>query len=386
MPTPAFVPQPSTPPTTIRYHGPLDPYHYTVDNRPLSDIEANLITYGTGGIDSARRAGLITQYARNRTLQDELGITSAGYFEGLTPLFSGGQLGIAPGSLYIQDSVFTGSSIATIKQAILPAQVNTAISAPGTAGMSVDYLVQVQFVYLAGSASTIPYYDHTNTYLPSSTLVGQLNVNVKFGAAAATGTQVTPTADAGWLPLYAVTWTNGDAAPVVRLATGAPTTKKLKKNVEYFSSSDASPGSIAVGITGPVFPRFYDGQTRTMGTMLSCGEPTLSPYLPIRLRIVFRSNAAGNTVQFTLGYLSVRLNEAASGTTSINESVSAHSTANAVTAVTTTVAIIDPAQFAGFVSGIWSVNVEALLLSLSRAGASDSNTGDVDIIKVELVQ
>lgn len=369
----------------------MDPYHYTVDNRPLTDIEANLVNYGTQGIDSARRAQLIHEIGLYRFLQDNLKIDASGYFLGLGATYSGGTLGINPGSLFIQDAVYTGSTINTIKQAVLSSQSTFAISAPGGAGTSVNYLVQVRFNYLTASvAAPVPYFDQTNTFLPSSVLVGSLSVGIKTGAAAATGTQATPTADAGYLPLYVVTFTNGEAAPTITMATGAPTTKKLRKTIEYFTTLDqgtASPLSGSIGISGTSFPYFNNNTTHTIAGSISATENDICPYLPIRFRVTYASNSNVGTIDMAYAYLCVRPNEGFIGFTTTNvESAPSHGTIFAFSSHLTTAASIPTSAFAGFTGGTFGVNSESILFSITRQGTADAHTGDVHVIKVELIQ
>ena len=57
--TVAYAPQDDTTFTAIRYYTQFDPYFYTVDNRPLQDVETNLKAIRSGGAEAARRAVLI---------------------------------------------------------------------------------------------------------------------------------------------------------------------------------------------------------------------------------------------------------------------------------------------------------------------------------------
>lgn len=390
MPTPAFVPQPATLPTAVRYYTALDPYHYTVDNRPMTDLETNILAFGTQGIDSARRANLIHELATARRNQDVLDVPSNGYVEGLKVSYSGGSLGIQPGSLFVLDSVYSGSSLTMVKQAILVATSGFAMTAPGGVGTSVDFLIQVRFKYLATSiSSNIPYFDSASSFIPSGVLVGELEVSSKSGTAAASGTQVTPTADAGWLPLYAITFINGTTNPIsVRMATGAPSVRKMHAYVPYIGSSFSNPPTSNF-INGVTVPQFRDGETNSIGFGVGLRDKNPSPYLPIRLKLTYRSDAASGNIDWE-GYISA-LNVGGLASDVLNYAVESLP-ANPVIARTssnvngTTSIVLTPEFFGTFISNVWSVNAEGLLINLRRLGATDSHTGNVDLLQVELIQ
>lgn len=94
--------------------------------------------------------------------------------------------------------------------------------APGTAGYSINYLVQVAYQDSDTNNVVLPYFNSAN---PSQPLSGQNNsgtaqaterdgiiaINAKAGAAAPTGTQTTPAPDVGYTGLYVVTVANGAA-------------------------------------------------------------------------------------------------------------------------------------------------------------------------------
>jgi hypothetical protein len=136
---------------------------------------------------------------------------------------------VGPGSIYIYgaiDATSYGSLIAdpnnVVKQGILAATVQLAITPPATAGFSQIYLVQVSYTDTDGGSTVLPYYNSVNPSVPFSgpsnnglpqytMRFAQLNVSLKQGIAAATGSQVTPTPDSGFTGLYAITVANGQA-------------------------------------------------------------------------------------------------------------------------------------------------------------------------------
>jgi hypothetical protein len=88
--------------------------------------------------------------------------------------------------------------------------------APTTSGQSINYLVEVAYQDVDSSPVVLPYYNASN---PSQAYSGPANsgvaqntsrkgaaiIQVKAGASAATGSQVTPAPDAGYVGLYVVT-------------------------------------------------------------------------------------------------------------------------------------------------------------------------------------
>lgn len=128
-------------------------------------------------------------------------------------------------------------STSILKQGILTGPGTTlACPAPITAGQSINYLVEGQYQELDLNPATLSYWNAANPQQPFSGAgnlgvaqptirAGQFVVQVKAGVAAATGSQVTPTVDAGFIPLYVVTSTNGATtltAGNISVAAGAP--------------------------------------------------------------------------------------------------------------------------------------------------------------------
>jgi len=150
---------------------------------------------------------------------------------------------IAAGQIYQMAAVDTTgySTLGTdshqvLKQGILPDPATLSVPAPGTSGKSINYLVQVQFQEVDTGAAVLPFYNASNPAIAysgpgglgaASTTIrsGQCVVQVKAGAAAATGSQVTPTPDAGWVAAYSVQVDYGmSAVPAgnISVASGAP--------------------------------------------------------------------------------------------------------------------------------------------------------------------
>ena len=132
-----------------------------------------------------------------------------------------------PGSIYSLEEVDAtayGSLAADttdqiMKQGIYPGGVFT-LSAPTGSGQSVVYLIQAEYQDVDGGSEVLPYYNASNPSVPFSgpgnegtpnytIRQGLCTVAVKTGTPAATGSQVAPTPDAGYVGLWAITVANG---------------------------------------------------------------------------------------------------------------------------------------------------------------------------------
>ena len=107
-----------------------------------------------------------------------------------------------------------------VKQGLSLDTINFALTAPPTTGQSVVYLIEAAYQDVDTDSVTLPYYNASNpnqSYSgPSNsgtaqytTRKGKCLLQVKTGTAATTGSQATPTPDAGFTALYAVTVANG---------------------------------------------------------------------------------------------------------------------------------------------------------------------------------
>jgi hypothetical protein len=101
-------------------------------------------------------------------------------------------------------------------------EASTAITlpAPGTAGQSINYLIEATFSESDAAPVVLPYYDSANPAIvlwgPSglgttvnTQRIQRVSLNLKAGTAATTGTQTTPATDTGYVPLFVVPVANG---------------------------------------------------------------------------------------------------------------------------------------------------------------------------------
>lgn len=130
---------------------------------------------------------------------------------------------VQPGEIYslqnIDGTPYSSLSADTahqiVKQGILLDPVTLSTPAPGSAGQSINYLIQASFSEVDGGATVLPYYNSSN---PAQAYSGPSNsgstsytkrqgtvlLSAKAGVAATTGSQVTPSPDAGYVGLAVV--------------------------------------------------------------------------------------------------------------------------------------------------------------------------------------
>ena len=131
---------------------------------------------------------------------------------------------ISPGEIYqlgtLDANAYSSLGIDShqvLKQGILMDSATlTGFAAPATVGQSINYLIQAQYADSDGQSALLPYFNSAN---PNQVYWGQnnsgvqqptarqgvVNLQVKAGVSAATGSQTTPAADAGFVGLWVVT-------------------------------------------------------------------------------------------------------------------------------------------------------------------------------------
>jgi hypothetical protein len=141
---------------------------------------------------------------------------------------------------------------AVLKQGLLRDPVTLSLSAPATAGTSVNYLIEAMFQEVDTTPSVLQFFNSQN---PATPLAGpngtgltlptvracQCLVQAKPGTAAATGTQTTPPADAGWVPLYVITVGFGQTAVTSANIALAPNAAFLTQTLPQLIAANATP-------------------------------------------------------------------------------------------------------------------------------------------------
>ena len=112
-----------------------------------------------------------------------------------------------------------------VRMGINVAGISFALLAPTISGQSINYLVEASFLEIDGDPVILPYYNAANPAQPYSgpgnsgaaqnTIRQQsVQLQLKPGAPAPSGSQITPSVDAGWAGLYVVTVAYGQSTIV----------------------------------------------------------------------------------------------------------------------------------------------------------------------------
>lgn len=387
MSTPDFLPQNDTNYSQVRFYTALDPYFYTVDNRPLQDLEANIKAARTGGGDSARRAAAILGLNLATVMNDLYSAPNRSLVMTGLDVFkpSSNVARIGPGAVYDSRTITTTNTDKTYKQAMVTETTNFNVPAPVTAGTSIVYTVVGDFVELVDanlSTSRIPYVDATNVYLSSTLIHAELRLRLVSGVASTTGTEVPAVISTG-IPLYNLTVANGSTDFKVALHASAPWCKGMNMNVQMPKA--ISGGAVIEYLSDTPTYKMPSGVLSTLVLPATLKGHTVSPYKPIKLKIEFSASVAGGTFPSVIRYKAFGVNElVAAASSGPVEAIPVTSSVGSVATYTTTFGV-PVTEFAGFVNGQWVINKEVLTMIFDR-NATVGNTGNMNILSITLVQ
>ena len=144
------------------------------------------------------------------------------------------QLGVVDGLAY--GSLAADAADPLVKMGINLAPTSLTLTAPTTSGQSINYLIQAALQESDSDPVVLPYYNAANPSQPYSgptnsgvaqntRRIQRVQLGVKPGVPATTGTQTTPPVDNGWVGLYVITVSYGQttiAAGSIMQLTTAP--------------------------------------------------------------------------------------------------------------------------------------------------------------------
>lgn len=135
---------------------------------------------------------------------------------------------VGPGSIIAYEplestpygSLPADTSDAIVKQGINIGSTSFTLAAPSSAGQTINYLIEATLAETDGSPVVLPYYNSANPSQPYSgpnnsgtpqntQRTQTVSLELKAGAPATTGTQVTPAVDIGYVGLYVISVSNG---------------------------------------------------------------------------------------------------------------------------------------------------------------------------------
>jgi len=204
--------------TAVRLYTELDPYYYTIDNRPLQDLSANSGSLANAA-DAGRR-GLLIEALKSASVHAGMFGTGQSVLGLRASVASASTVSITPGAMLLPGAISVGDSTPILRTAASHTTVTLNTPAPVTLGQEMTYIVQAGFTEFTNTTS-YPNFDAANPLLQSNLLNGYLTINVVAGAQANTGSSVAPSVTPGFYPLYTVVSVSG-SSPVITLNASSP--------------------------------------------------------------------------------------------------------------------------------------------------------------------
>ena len=169
-----------------------------------------------------------------------------------------------------------------LKQGIILGSTAFTLTAPTTAGQSINYLIQVAYGDVDSGATVLPYYNASNPSVaysgPNNSGTAQNTVRsgvcvvaLKAGVAATTGTQTTPAPDTGYTAAWVVTVAQGASTVTASNITVAPNAPFLpaggvfsavQQGTLTFAADSGAANAYAASYL-PVLPTITDGMRLT---------------------------------------------------------------------------------------------------------------------------
>ena len=184
-----------------------------------------------------------------------------------------------------------------LKQGIILSQTSFTLTAPTTAGQSINYLVQVTYADVDSGATVLPYYNAANPSVAYSgpnnsgtaqntVRSGGCTVALKAGVAATTGTQTTPSVDTGYTAAWVITVPQGATtitAANISLAANAPflpvsgIVDAIQKCTMTYAADTGSANTYVASFV-PKLPTLVDGMRLTFkAKTANTGASTFAP-------------------------------------------------------------------------------------------------------------
>ncbi len=389
MSTPDFLPQDDTNYSTVRFYTALDPYFFTIDNRPLQDLEANIKAARSGGGDAARRAAALLGLNLSMVSAELIGNNKTTALTGLQVLKTGNNsVRVSPGAYYDTRAVTTSISDLVVKQALLSHNADFNIPSPVTAGTSIIYTIEGEFSELSTinmATSSLPYVDATNDYLPSTLIHGELRLTLNSGVAAVSPT--VPTTTVGKFPIYNIRIAQGATTYTIELHANAPSFKTLSMNI---GMTPLATGGITRTVTNEMnYNTFVEGSTTGGFSTIILNDNNINAFTTVKIKMSYVGTVTGGNAAFRIRYKAFSSGELASvvGTSTTIEAVPVTAAAGGIQSYTL-VGRIPSTEFSGFVSNKWALNKEILNIVIERVGANglDTNTGDIQVLSFNLIQ
>lgn len=380
MTTPAFNPI-GTLFNSVRYYTQFDPYYYTVDNRPLTDISNNSTTLSSG-VDAARRAVLMEVLNRNLRETAE-NSTASDFVAGLAPSApSGLTIRMGVGEILTPLSINNSISQTILKRGINQSNTDLVFTAPGTVGQSVVYTVEYKYVDIGATTSAgTHFFDSGNSSLFDTSLNGTLVFQLKQGTATTTGSETIPATTSGWSPLYNFHVTNGQTTWYkLYLHANAPKLVKdsylLKDLVIRLPNTGA--GTVSTALDPIAAWQLADEASQSIVSTINLSE-NINLYKDINFDVNFASTTTTGNINMQLSYAVIYPGATMAGisfTSLTVDSVANPGTANTLSSVTLT-----NGKVPGWALNSTSNTKKILIVKLTRT-TGDTSTGNVLITNI----
>jgi hypothetical protein len=210
------------------------------------------------------------------------------------------------------DSIDADTTHQIYKQGVRLDSINLSCPAPVTVGNSINYVIQIGFSetdtgsiilpYFNSAAPTVPFTGPANSGQPSYTnRQNGVNVSVKTGVSAPTGTQVTPTPDAGFTGAYVVTVAQGQTAIT-------NSNISLYPNAPFITETLTQKASIATIQSGSANFAIDTGSVNAYAASLTPAISSYSQGLPCNILISHTNTSTSCTLNLnSLGTKSIKL-------------------------------------------------------------------------------
>lgn len=214
----------------------------------------------------------------------------------------GMSVNVGPGSIIYLTTVdgtaygsLTTNTAALVKMGINTALTNLAITAPGVAGQSINYLIQAAFNESDGGSTVLPYYNAASPSTPYNGPGGAgtsqntrrtqtITLTAVAGTPATTGTQTTPSPSGSAIGLWVVTVAYGATSVVNANITAYPGAPLLASKIPTLSWTN--------GLWTDA------GTANAMAITLSPAPANLTALVGVPIKI--KKIASGNTTATTL--------------------------------------------------------------------------------------
>jgi hypothetical protein len=216
-----------------------------------------------------------------------------------------------------------------VKQGVNLDTTTLSCPAPATVGNSINYLIQYGFSETDGGSTVLPYYNASNPAQafsgpgndgqPNNTIrQDQVNVTVKAGVSAPTGTQVTSSPDSGFSGGYVVTVAQGQTTITsgdISLYSGAPfitetLTQKISQttaDARYTQATQIQSGILIYGVDSSV-------SANTLTVTLSPAITSYTAGMEFNIKVA-NTNSGASTININgLGAKNIKLSSGANPT------------------------------------------------------------------------